>query len=171
MRVVRFAALAVTAACCILQSHPVFAAKNAGISHVKFVVENWRLEVETDRFSSIRRCRLRLRNDKAEQIDRSVMFDLSKPVDISTATIRFDDAEPLYWRDLMPVLALRGSDAAHGWGHEAISIPVTLLGAVKRVGISGSFGRRPRLFNIGGFSDAKSLAMRAGCALDVTTVR
>jgi hypothetical protein len=133
MRAVRLAALAVTAALSSICMPASSDAKAFGISRERFDVGHWRVVVETDRFSAKRRCRLALRNGKAVHVDRAVVFDLPKHINISEATLRIDDAA--------------------------------------RLAVSPSFGHKPRLFEIGGFKDAKQRAIEAGCDPDTMFVR
>jgi hypothetical protein len=141
------------------------ASRGSGLSKERQRAGHWRLTVNDDRFSGVRRCALRSRNKRAIYIGNAVAFRLKYAGNVSNVQFRVDDGPSRSIRDLLPELArLRVViDRVDGARAPLVYVPMAQLSAARTVWISTKFGARPHRFSLIGFGDVYSKAIALGC--------
>lgn len=169
MRFVKWAVPAVAPVLVFVALPARSAASDYAPARVHLSVGDWRLDIFSDRFSGEHRCRLTA-NRRALSYERgSVIVHLGGGYDATDTAVRVDSGSPVRWRDLIPQLARR--DPGFVVDRQHLPLLSTLVKGARRLAVSPGFGRRPRIFRIGGFDEAMQQAAALGCRSDAAFVR
>lgn len=146
-------------------------ARDFGSSRDGFKVSAWRVIIETDRFTGMKRCRLALRSGRAAYGNGAITFAVPKHIDLTEAMVKIDDDAPALWRDLVPELPGSLGNSLSLIADKRVPVPARLIEGAKRIAIVPGFGKRPRVFEVTGFERARQSAVETGCGSDTAFVR
>ena len=135
------------------------------VAHHTTHIGDWRLAVETGKFSRDIRCRLRAK--RMVYVPDAIGFRFGSGLDTTDAWFSVDGGEPSRWRDVLPELVRLGV-AIDGPNLDAptggvVWIPAALVEDATTVRIQPRPDRKPRVFRLHGFAGLREIARAKGC--------
>ena len=136
---------------------------------------NWQVQVERSTFTGEVLCRLSARGRKVIYLPDALGFRFNRRLDTTDATFRVDGGAAYRWRDQLPELA-HLEVPIDGKRMDAptdgiVWLPSAMLEKASQVAIQPHPDRRPRIFLLDRFFDARLDARTRGCSPEGRFVR
>ena len=151
-------------------------ARPSPVSQSRMARGDWRLTIETDRFSGQKRCHLAEHHRRVIYAAGALGFSFAAHADTAGAWFKIDDAAPpSRWQDELPALTRLGAPmeatALDTPSDGIVWVPASRLDGANHIAIQPGDRQRATIFPLQGFASLRDIAHQMGCTPEQRFVR